>query len=383
MTGQAADQEDDIQESVEDEQESTVLEMSDEDFAALDPEQLALPPEEVDDLEEGEEEDDPADPDDDARDEQDVDPDADPDKTDTDEADPDKQEADKDKPDEKDEAEVDYKSEHEKALAPLRANGKDMQVGSIEDLRTLAQMGANYSKKMGVMKPQLKIIKMLEQTELLDEGKLSFLIDLHQMKPEAIKKLVADSKIEPMDLAKTDEDPEYKPSNHQVSDTALKLDSVLDEIRDTDHYNETLNIASSVWDDESKKIVSNQPEILKTINDHLASGIYGLISTEVERERALGRLGNVSDIEAYRVTGDRMDKAGAFNTEEIIPDVKDTPTPKPSPTKPSADELARRARRKAAGPTKPAGPKGNAVSEVSPLALSDEEHMAKHQSTLM
>ena len=36
-----------------------------------------------------------------------------------------------------------------KALfSPFKANGREMQVSSVEDIRTLMQMGANYNKKM-------------------------------------------------------------------------------------------------------------------------------------------------------------------------------------------------------------------------------------------
>lgn len=73
---------------------------------------------------------------------------------------------------------VNYEQEYKRILAPFKANGKEVEVKSVDDAITLMQMGANYQKKMAALKPNLKILKILENNGLLDEGKLSFLIDL-------------------------------------------------------------------------------------------------------------------------------------------------------------------------------------------------------------
>jgi len=82
--------------------------------------------------------------------------------------------------------------------APFRANGKDMQIDSVEDVRKLMQMGANYNKKMAAIKPNLKFIKMLENNDLLNEESISYLIDLQKKDPAAIKKLLKDSGTNPL-----------------------------------------------------------------------------------------------------------------------------------------------------------------------------------------
>ena len=58
--------------------------------------------------------------------------------------------------------ELDYKAEYEKLLKPFKANGRDIQVGSVDDAIALMQMGANYNKKMAALKPNMKLLKMLE-----------------------------------------------------------------------------------------------------------------------------------------------------------------------------------------------------------------------------
>jgi hypothetical protein len=285
-----------------------------------------------------------------------------------------------------DAAEKDYKAEFEKLTAPFRANGKDMQIENVDDAIKLMQMGANYNRKMAGMKPGLKVLKLLEKHKLLDEDKLSYLIDLDGKNPEAIKKLLKDSDIDPVDLAHGEDDAgkEYKAPNRNVSESELEMESVIEDLRDSDHYSKTLEIVGSTWDENSKQIVADQPNLLRVINDHVARGIYDLISTEVEQERMFGRVdGSLSDIDAYRTVGDAMEARGAFshlNPNQGAGDVQ--PVPK-QPVKKEADDQARRAMRKAAGPTKPAASKADADTDYNPLALSDEAFMKQVDSRLM
>ena len=94
----------------------------------------------------------------------------------------------------------DYKAEYQRLLAPFKANGKDIQVTSVDEALTLMQMGANYNKKMAALKPNLKVLKLLDTHGLLDENELNFLIDLKEKNPKAIMKLVKDSGIDPMEM---------------------------------------------------------------------------------------------------------------------------------------------------------------------------------------
>jgi len=99
-----------------------------------------------------------------------------------------------------DEAAVDFEAEYKRLLTPFKANGREIAVKSVDDAIALMQMGANYNKKMAALKPNLKLMKMLENNGLLSEDKIGFLIDLEKKNPAAINKLVKDSGIDPMDL---------------------------------------------------------------------------------------------------------------------------------------------------------------------------------------
>lgn len=273
------------------------------------------------------------------------------------------------------EVEPDYKAEYQRLLAPFKANGKEIAIGSVDDAISLMQMGANYNKKMAGLKPSLKMMKLLENSGLLSEEKIGYLIDLEKKNPAAINKLIKDSGIDPMDLD-AEKANGYTPNTYTVDDREMELDSVLDSIQETPSYNRTLDIVSTKWDGASKQVIAGAPQLLKVINDHVQSGIYDTIMQEVERGRMLGRLDGLSDIDAYRQVGDAIQARGGFN-----PKVQgSSPNPgKPAPVsgnaapKPSqADEDRLREKRRAAGSTKPAG-SGSVTKEFNPLAMSDEE----------
>ena len=137
-----------------------------------------------------------------------------------------------------------------------------MQVKDPEDMIRLMQMGANYQKKMAQLKPNLKIIKMLEKNELLNEAKLHNLIDLSKKDPKAIAKLVKESDVDPLDIDK-DVPTDYQPTNYTVTDKEYDLDAVLDEIKDTDTFNRTINVITKEWDNQSKTYYSQK--ILKSL----------------------------------------------------------------------------------------------------------------------
>lgn len=267
---------------------------------------------------------------------------------------------------------IDFEAEYKRLLAPFKANGRDIQVDSVDDAVALMQMGANYNKKMAALKPNLKLMKMLENNGFLSEEKIGFLIDLGKKDPAAISKLVKDSGFDPMDLD-TEKASAYKQTAYAVDDREIELDTVLDELQGTPTYTQVLDVVSNKWDVASKQTVSQAPQLLKVLNDHMASGIYGLISKEIEKERLFGRLNGLSDIEAYRQVGDAIQARGGFN--HLVKTQSATPNPVPEivESKPKAlDNTDLNDKRRAASSTKAAAFTAS-QSTFNPLSMSDEE----------
>ena len=277
----------------------------------------------------------------------------------------------------------DYEALYKQIMAPFKANGREFAPSSPEELVRLAQMGANYTKKMQALKPVLRMTRMLENNNLLDEQKLAFLIDLDKKDPKAIQKLIHDSKIDPLDLDVASA-PTYTPGNHSVSDQEMQFQEALGDVSSTDLGKQTISLIHSNWDQASKEALFKEPALLSIINDQRANGIYDRICAEIDRQRTLGYLSDTPFIQAYRLVGDRLHQAGQLAPQsqsqpnlaqatmgqmQQQPQVLETRAATQKPTVANGDKA------KAASP----GPKASnkpSAKPFDPFNMSDEEIMA-------
>jgi len=266
--------------------------------------------------------------------------------------------------------EFDYESAYKRVSEPFKANGTDMQVKDPEDIVRLMQMGANYQKKMAQLKPNLKIIKMLENNDLLSEDKLHNLIDLSKKDPKAIAKLVKESDVDPLDIDK-DVPSDYQPTDYTISDKEYNLDEVLDDIKHTDTFNRTINVLTKEWDADSKSTISDYPEIIRIVNSHMSSGVFDKVNTVLQRDKALGKMPGISDVDAYRQIVEFMHKNGELYQSD---DKKTSNVSSKTDEKAEAD---RNKKRKAVAPVKQTTTK-KAPTDEDFLGLSDEEFMKKY-----
>lgn len=254
-------------------------------------------------------------------------------------------------------------------FAPFKAIGKEVQIDNVADARQLMQMGIGYNKKMAALKPNLKMLKMLEKNDMLDMDKLSFLIDVQNKNPDAIAKLLSDSGIDPLDI-KTKDLGEYKPPSYNVSDNELALDSVVDDIRESSAYETTSDIVTNKWDQTSQEFLVQNPNVIKDINTHVENGIYDQISKVMETERMLGRLNGLSDLQAYQQIGNALYEAGTLVGVEYPTEPKATIKAPAKPVEKKSDAKLT-AKRKAASP--PKGKVAASEPKFDPLAMSDDE----------
>ena len=270
----------------------------------------------------------------------------------------------------------DYEGVYKKLMAPLKANGKTIEIKSPEEAVQLMQMGANYTRKMQALAPHRKYLLMLENNGLLDEGKLSYLIDLDKKNPEAIKKLIKDAGLDPREIDL--EDPQAKPyleGNHRVSEEETNFRTTLDELSSNPEGKATLSEINTNWDQASKEVLWKQPDVMTLIHQQRESGIYDRITTELTRQRTLGTLPpNVPFLHAYKAIGDQLAAEGKFDDLNKAPEPKQqeqtpvvTRTQKPKPAVVNGDKV------NAASSTR-ASPR-KVETSVNPLGLSDDDFM--------
>lgn len=207
---------------------------------------------------------------------------------------------------------IDYQSFYKDLMAPLKANGKDIEIRSKEDILQLMRMGANYTRKMQDIAPHRKILAMLENNGMLDESKLSYYIDLEKKNPEAIKKLIKESGIDPLDIDLKAEST-YQQGNHQVGDDEVAFRSALEDVKSTPTGQETLRVIDSTWDKTSKEELWKSPEVLSIIHQQRENGIYDRVVTEVQRQTMLGAIpAGTPFVQAYMKVGNELGAKGAF-----------------------------------------------------------------------
>ena len=265
-------------------------------------------------------------------------------------------------------AEIDYEEAYKRIMAPFKASKRMMQVDNIDDAISLMQKGADYHNKMKTLSPNLKIVSTLEKEGLLDQAKLNNLIDLSKKDPKAIAQLIKESGIDPLDID-TDEEVRYKPNNYGVSDKEFRINQAIDEIKDSPSFDKTINVLAKEWDNESKNIISDNPEIISIINDHVFNGVFDKVQGIVDTERALGRL-NVPDVVAYRQVAENLQAQGGIVQEGVT-----QPSSKPSVPKTKAQDpvVVQQKRKAAAGTRKTTSKTSNATSNY--LGMTDEEFM--------
>lgn len=279
---------------------------------------------------------------------------------------------------------AELQSFYKQIMTPFKANGKTISLKDPSEAISLMQMGANYTKKLQDIQPHRKVLLMLQNNDLLDEGKLSFLIDLDKKDPEAIKKLVKDAGIDPMDID-TSTESEYQAGNHSVSDEEAKFRDTLSELTSHDTGKDTLRIINERWDQASKELLWQHPEVMTIIHEQRENGIYDLIANEVDRQTTLGQIPpGTPFLEAYRIVGDTMTKSGAFAHQNSgqAPAVAQQPPMKvaeqvavPKPKVTNGEQAS------AASPPRGSNPK-QPQKLVNPLAMSDDEFLSKFNGRL-
>jgi hypothetical protein len=264
----------------------------------------------------------------------------------------------------------DHKSFYDRILGqPLKANGKEIQLRSPEEAEQLIKMGLNSTKKMQALQPRMRVVTMLENNGLLDEAKLSHLIDLSKGDPLAIQRLLADSKFDPMTVD-ADKAASYKPGNHQVSDAEMAFNAALDDLESTETGVQLITEVSKQWDQQSRQAVYRDPSILRVINEQKALGLYARITSEMDRLKALGHLQGVPFLQGYKAVGDMLNDQGLLKPEPqkpVAPTPVETRVAAPAPVVKNGEKAA------AASPTKatPVAPK----QEVNYLDLPDDEFL--------
>jgi len=274
-----------------------------------------------------------------------------------------------------------YKSTYNQLFGtPIKANGRDFQLRDGAHARSLIEMGADYNKKMQHMRPHMQTLKTLEKEGLLEDvDQLNLLLEVKQGNPDAIRKLLAQSKVDLLDVAEEREGQEnYVPQNHIVSQAEVEIEQALETIKKSPAYQETLDIMSNTFDTASKKAISENPSYITALNADIESGLYPRVMDMVQYQRDTRQIPNdTSDIDAYIGAVRMMAEQEQQQQQQAAPVI-----PEPEPARKRAPGNRRR---KVGMSGSRSSPKKGAKREYDPMAImtmSDDDFEKKFGSDL-
>lgn len=272
----------------------------------------------------------------------------------------------------------DYKELYERIVGkPFKANGREFTIKTPEEAIQAMQMGLNYHEKMAVLKPVRRVAQMLQQANAMDETTVAFLLDLHNKKPEAIAKLVKESGIDlyEFDVAQADN---YQTSHHAPTDAQMQLNDTIESLVVQPGFTEMFNGIANSWDDQSQKIITENPGILGVLQQMNASGEYQQIMDEVSRRRLFQpELASLPMLQVFRDTEVRLREANLLKSSATPAQVQQVQSQQAVATttqlKQGTASTANQARRAAAAPRQAPQTSPNKLTPEDIFSLSPEE----------
>ena len=251
-----------------------------------------------------------------------------------------------------------YESSYKALMEPIKSSGRMVDIKSIDDARKFIGMGISFSQNMKGVKPLRAVGKTLEdagiiQNGVVDEAKLMRLIDINNGNKDAIAQNIAEHELDPLDI--DIDNIQYNQEAKMATEGSVEFEDIEKELLERGGVD---NVISSIdrMDAKSKQFFNESPSNLLKLDDDIKSGIYDEIMDTVQYERSLGRLGQLSDMEAYVQLATNRSNANAQQAPEPV----------------QAKSRVNSSKRKAAGISKRA-PAKTQKQNTDYVNMSDEE----------
>lgn len=206
-----------------------------------------------------------------------------------------------------------YKSFFDMVTSEFKANGRPFTINDPADIISLMQKGLNYNQKMAAIKPYFGLIEVLKEHGLTDASSISYLVDLKNKKPEAIAKLVQESKIDTYDLNEEKANA-YVPTQLDLSPQRAEMAAIDQEFDGDEDFASVLGELSR-WDLGARNLLQQNPSMIRMLIEHKKSGIFDQIIPVLQQQQALGKVqGNA--LAAYDEIGRAMFAAAQQNQGE-------------------------------------------------------------------
>ena len=217
---------------------------------------------------------------------------------------------------------VDYKKFYEEvALAKFTANGREVEgFKNPEDLIRAQQMLHGYSDKMKVFKEYKKFLKPLEERKITqDPDKFNLAMSLLDGDIEAIKKVIKDRGIDPLEMDL--DDIKYVNRNTLPSDAQMLIEEVSAQARDLGVEDKFHRVLTKDFDDESLQEFIKKGAVRRDLIQHLKDGTYDIVQDEIRKMELLdsnGELDSLSTVNKYRMAVKRLSAANSAKAQKSV-----------------------------------------------------------------
>lgn len=250
----------------------------------------------------------------------------------------------------------------DKVTAEFNAVGKSFKIDNADDVVALMQKGLHYNQKMAAMKPGMKILKALQDQGIESVEDLGFLLDLQAKKPEAIARLIQESGIDAYELNE-EKAQGYQPTVPQVSDELINFEMTAKSLESNPHFATVVSNLGQ-YDDTTKQEIFKNPHLLNLLTDHVQNGFYDKICSRLEQEQAVGRMQGMSFLQAYDTVGNML--FGQAQAQPVVPQPVVNPTPVATPVASKAKPSNNAARQAAAS-------NGSSAAQVQKYTYTPED----------
>ncbi len=193
---------------------------------------------------------------------------------------------------------------------PLRADGKEYPIESLQELYTLASKGINSNRKWEESAEGRRMQSTMKKNGI-DMDSFNLLIEASKGDHNALLSLLNKNNIDPLDLDTDAFDGNYKPKDHSTNDFEIQLNDVVARVENQPRYQESVNVIMNDWDEASKNEFMQNPQILELLNrdmqlDKDGFSMYDKVSPLAEKLKALETGTRKTDLEYYMDAGKRV-----------------------------------------------------------------------------
>ena len=184
---------------------------------------------------------------------------------------------------------------------PLRANGKDYPIDSIDELYKLASAGVGAQQKYQAIASYKKAITASQDAGVDLMEAVNFMANYKDNPKEAAMQLLKDNGIDPLDVDLDTVNRTAK--DYSVSDNEVQMREVVEEIGESPIFPQVKELLTNKWDAESTKIFFDKPEMVKQLHAEMTpmkegeKSIFELVSPIAEKMKMFGDAR--SDYEIY------------------------------------------------------------------------------------